>query len=149
MNSTHRSLKLFWTVRPQICEKGRWFLFVWCPPTHSAITVKCFLANHGVKKHHPSYSPSLRLADFIPFAKVKNSLKGKRLLGMEDKIKKVFNWVILLKFLSPTNAPLYYTYKMLKYTVRLSHDRSYMFWSTWTIIREPMPNLAKVTILWN
>jgi hypothetical protein len=40
-----------------------------------------------------------------------------------------------LKFLSPTNAPLYYTYKMLKYTARLSHDCSYMFRSTWTIIR--------------
>ena len=26
--------------------------------------------------------------------------------------------LIKLKFLSPTNAPLYYTYKMLKYTVR-------------------------------
>jgi len=53
-----------------------------------------------------------------------------------------------LKFLSQTDAPLYYTYKMLKYTTRLSHDCSYMFWSTWTIIRETMPNLAKVTILW-
>jgi len=55
--------------------------------------------------------------------------------------------LITLKFLSPTNAPLYYTYKMLKYTVKISHDCSlYMFQSTWTIIREPMPNLAKVTI---
>ena len=53
-----------------------------------------------------------------------------------------------LKLLSPTNALLYYTYKMLKYTVKTSHDCSYMFLSTWTIIREPMPNLAKVTILW-
>jgi hypothetical protein len=32
-----------------------------------------------------------------------------------------------LKFLSPTNASLYYTYKMLKYTVKISHDFSYMF----------------------
>jgi hypothetical protein len=55
--------------------------------------------------------------------------------------------LIALKFLSPTNAPLNYTYKMLKYTVKISHDRSYMFRSIWTIIREPMPNLAKVTIL--
>ena len=55
---------------------------------------------------------------------------------------------ITLKFLSPTNAPVYYTYKMLKYTVKISHDCSYMFRSTWTIIREPMPNLAKVTVLW-
>jgi len=53
--------------------------------------------------------------------------------------------IITLKFLSPTNVPLNYTYKMLKYTARLSHDCSYMFRSTWTIIREPMPNLAKVT----
>jgi hypothetical protein len=29
---------------------------------------------------------------------------------------------------------LYYTYKMLKYTVKISHDCSYMFRSTWTII---------------
>ena len=50
-------------------------------------------------------------------------------------------------FLSPTNALLYYTYKMLKYTVKISHDCSYMFRPIWTIIREPMPNLAKVTIL--
>jgi hypothetical protein len=56
--------------------------------------------------------------------------------------------LITLKFLSPTNAPLYYTYKMLKYTVKISHDCSYMFRSTWTIFREPMLNLAKVTILW-
>jgi hypothetical protein len=54
---------------------------------------------------------------------------------------------IRLKLLSPTNAPLYYTYKMLKYTVKISHECSYMFRSIWTIIREPMPNLAKVTIL--
>ena len=53
-----------------------------------------------------------------------------------------------LKFLSPTNAPLYYTYKMLKYTVKISPDCSYMFRSIWTIIREPMPNPAKVTLLW-
>jgi len=56
--------------------------------------------------------------------------------------------LLAFKFLSPTNAPLYYTYKMLKYTVKISHDRSYMSRSTWTIVREPMPNLAKVTILW-
>ena len=48
-------------------------------------------------------------------------------------------------FLSLTNAPPYYKYKMLKYTVKISHDYSYMFRSIWTIIREPMPNLAKVT----
>ena len=53
---------------------------------------------------------------------------------------------LILMFLSPTNALLYYTYKMLKYTVKISHDCSYMFRSIWTIIRELMPNLAKVTI---
>ena len=57
------------------------------------------------------------------------------------------NYSTVLKFLSPTNAPLNYTYKILKHTARLSHDCSYMFRSTWTIIRQPMPNLAKVTIL--
>ena len=55
--------------------------------------------------------------------------------------------LITLRFLSPTNALLYYTYKMLKCTAKISHDCSYMFRSTWTIIREPMPNLAKATIL--
>jgi hypothetical protein len=55
--------------------------------------------------------------------------------------------LITHKFLSPTNAPLYYTYKMLKYTFKISHDCSYMFRSTWTIIKEPMLNLAEVTIL--
>ena len=39
-------------------------------------------------------------------------------------------------FLSPTNTLLYYTYKMLKYTVKISHDCSYMFRSIWTIIRD-------------
>jgi hypothetical protein len=34
---------------------------------------------------------------------------------------------IKLKFLSPTNAPLYYIYKMLKYTARSSSDCSYIF----------------------
>jgi len=33
--------------------------------------------------------------------------------------------LITLKFLSPSNAPLYYTYKMLKYTVKISRDCSY------------------------
>jgi hypothetical protein len=61
--------------------------------------------------------------------------------------RKVIKRKILFKFLSPTNAPLYYTYKMLKYTVKISHDCSYMFRFIWTIIKEPMPNLAKVTIL--
>jgi len=56
--------------------------------------------------------------------------------------------LITLKFLSPTNALLYYTYKMLKCTVKISHDCCYIFRSIWTIIREPMPNVAKVTILW-
>ena len=50
--------------------------------------------------------------------------------------------IITFMFLSPTNALLYYTY-----TVKISHDCSYMFPSISTIIREPMPNLAKVTIL--
>ena len=49
-----------------------------------------------------------------------------------------------LKFLSSTYALRCYTYKMLKYTFKISYDCSYMFRSTWTIIREPMPNLVKV-----
>ena len=39
--------------------------------------------------------------------------------------------------------------KMLKCTVKISHVCSYMFRSDWTIFREPVPNLAKVTILSN
>jgi hypothetical protein len=74
-------------------------------------------------------------------------------MGTQKKIKTFFfcrteNNLCALKFLSPTTAPLYYTYKMLKCTVKISHDCSYMFRSRWTIIREPMPNLAKVTVLW-
>jgi hypothetical protein len=45
--------------------------------------------------------------------------------------------LIILKFFSPTNAPFYYTYKMLKRTVKISHAWSYMFRSIWTIFREP------------
>jgi hypothetical protein len=52
-----------------------------------------------------------------------------------------------LKFLSPTNEPLDYTDKMLEYTVKIYDDCSYIFRSIWTIIREPKPNLAEVTIL--
>ena len=71
----------------------------------------------------------------------------------KNKISNVFRdsskskYLTLFMFLSPTNALLYYIYKMLKYTVKISHDCSYMFRSIWTIIREPMPNLTKVTIL--
>ena len=54
--------------------------------------------------------------------------------------------ILTLMFLLPTNALSYYTYKMLKYTVKTSHDCSYMFRSIWTIIRELMPNLARVTM---
>ena len=54
--------------------------------------------------------------------------------------------LITLMFLLPTNALLYYTYKMLKYTVKTSHYCAYMFRSIWTIIRELMPNLARVTM---
>ena len=35
---------------------------------------------------------------------------------------------------------------MLKCTVKISHVCSYMFRSIWTIFREPIPSLAKVTI---
>ena len=42
----------------------------------------------------------------------------------------------VFKFLSPTNIPLYYTYKMLKYTVKISHDCSYMFHQHGTLINE-------------
>ena len=58
----------------------------------------------------------------------------------------VINSPSTFMFLSPTNALLYYTYKMLKYTVKISHDCSYMFRSIWTIIRELMLNLAKGTM---
>ena len=44
--------------------------------------------------------------------------------------------LVTLMFLLPTNALLYYTYKMLKYTVKTSHYCSYMFRSIRTIIRE-------------
>jgi len=42
-----------------------------------------------------------------------------------------FNTQVLIT----NNAPLSYTYKMLKCTVKISHDCSYMFRSIWTIIR--------------
>jgi hypothetical protein len=54
-----------------------------------------------------------------------------------------------VKFLSPASPPLYYTYTMLKCTLKISHDCSYMFRSTWTIIRETTCklNLAKVNFV--
>jgi hypothetical protein len=72
--------------------------------------------------------------------------------GHNTKMKKQYllaENLIVLKFFSPTNAPLYYTYKILKCTVKISHVCSYMFRSTWTIFRELMLSLAKVTVLWN
>ena len=53
-----------------------------------------------------------------------DSLKCGEILTGSDAV-----WKCLKKFmfLSQTNALLYYTYKMLKYTVKISHDCSYMF----------------------
>ena len=56
---------------------------------------------------------------------------------------------ILIKILFTNKCTLLSHMKMLKRTVKISHVCSYMFRSTWTIFRQPMPNLAKVTILWN
>ena len=39
--------------------------------------------------------------------------------------------------------------KNIKCTAKISHVCSYMFRSAWTIFREPMPSLAKVTVLLN
>jgi len=54
-----------------------------------------------------------------------------------------------MKFLPPINALIYYTYKMLKCTVKISHNCSYMFRSTWTIIREPCRTLPKLQFCGN
>ena len=94
-----------------------------------------------------------RRRTFMAYAHARLAVLGARTQNLEKHQVSFFFIVaqcilITLKFLSPTNAPLYYTYKMLKYTVKISHDCSYMFRSTWTIVREPMPNLAKVTVLW-
>ena len=103
------------------------------------------------------------LREFLGFLHFHIKNKNVRLPGLHTRnklIPQMFLFTVILKeyspalkysslfmYLSPTNALLYYTYKMLKYTVKISHDCSYMFRSIWTIIREPMPNLAKVTIL--
>ena len=100
----------------------------------------CLLVHHNETPH-----PTIHT--FSPFLTITHVSVGEYPQRKKKGGHKAVNIQNLLKFLSPTNAPLYYTYKMLKYTARSSHDCSYMFRSTWTIIREPMPNLAKVTIL--
>jgi hypothetical protein len=51
--------------------------------------------------------------------------------------------LIILKFFSSTNAHF-----MLQFTIKTLFIRSYMFRPIWTILREPMPILAKVTLSW-
>jgi hypothetical protein len=70
-------------VRPQFQERGSWFLLHDNLRPHTAISIKQFLAKHGIPElNHPPYSPDLSPPDFFLFPKIKSTLKGRR---FEDK----------------------------------------------------------------
>jgi hypothetical protein len=52
-----------------------------------------------------------------------------------------------IKILFTNKCTHYWTYKMLKFTIKNLCIRSYMFRSIRTILREPMLILVKVTLL--
>jgi histone-lysine N-methyltransferase SETMAR len=59
-------------VRPQFRTEGSWFSLHENAPSHSALVVKLFLADHGVVEIiHPPYSPDLASAYFFLFPTVK------------------------------------------------------------------------------
>ncbi|XP_035215471.1 histone-lysine N-methyltransferase SETMAR-like [Stegodyphus dumicola] len=66
-------------VRPHFQQNGSWLLLHDNARPHNALPVRRFLAQHGViEMQHSPYSPDLAPADFFPFPKLKNSLKGTR-----------------------------------------------------------------------
>jgi len=55
-------------------------------------------------------------------------------------------FLLTSEFFSPTNAPFIKHIKCLNVQLKYSYACSYMFRSTWTILRELMLSLAKATI---
>jgi histone-lysine N-methyltransferase SETMAR len=86
-----RVLKRISHVRPQFRAEGSWFLLHDNSPSHSALVVKTFLAQHGVVEiSHPPYSPDLTQADFFSFLrwKLPSKERGFRLLKTLRKTRR-------------------------------------------------------------
>jgi len=70
-------------VRPELHRTGQWMLLHDNAPTHCAVCVHQFLAQHGVPVlDHPPYSPDLAPADFFLFPCLKSIMKGTRFADM-------------------------------------------------------------------
>lgn len=86
----HRLVKRVKRVRPNMVDKGSWFLLHYNARPHCALNVRRFLAKHDiVQVNHPPYSPDLSPPDFYLFPKLKISLKGHRFQDIEDIKKNV------------------------------------------------------------
>jgi hypothetical protein len=67
-------------VRPQVQERGSWFLLHDNARPHTAVLIKQFLAKQGIPElnYHP-HSPDLSPPGFFLFPKIKSTLKGEDL----------------------------------------------------------------------
>ena len=88
-------------------------------------------------------------ANFVQVAK-SCQLRTAATVAPSRRYLKNFVWKFgdISRLFPPTNTLFYYTYKMLKHTVKMSLFCSYMFRPNWTILRKNLLSLAKVTILW-
>lgn len=70
--------------RPELWKDKSWVLHQDNAPSHSALSVKRFLAKYSIPVlDHPPYSPDLAPCDFYLFPKVKSALKGTRFESVE------------------------------------------------------------------
>jgi hypothetical protein len=64
-------------LRPQFQERGSWFLLHDNARSHTAVSIKQFLAKQGIPKlKHPPCSPDLSPPGYFLFPKIKSMLKG-------------------------------------------------------------------------
>lgn len=74
--------------RFEMWKNRSWILHQDNAPAHNALSIKEFLAKHGISVlEHPPYSPDLAPCDFFLFLKVKSRLKGTHLESV-DAVKK-------------------------------------------------------------
>jgi transposase len=75
--------------RPELWQSGAWWLHHDNAPGHNALSVKQFLTKNSMTQLlHPPYSPDLALCDFFLFPRMKQVLKGKRFVDVEEAKKK-------------------------------------------------------------
>lgn len=74
--------------RFEMWKNRSWILHQDNAPAHNALSIKEFLAKHGIPVlEHPPYSPDLAPCDFFLFPKVMSRLKGTHLESV-DAVKK-------------------------------------------------------------